>query len=139
MKLRIKDRTRTYLILALTLVLPAAALVHSGWDLRWIGAYIIVINALTYLTYRSDKIRAGNGEWRTPERRLHLMELLGGWPAAWIARLALRHKSAKLRFRIVSWLIIATYQLLSLDALLGWPFTKGLIDSIDLILKNRGS
>ena len=67
MKLRITGRNRTYLILALTLVLPAAALVHSGWDLRWIGAYLIVINALTYLTYRRDKIRAGNGEWRTPE------------------------------------------------------------------------
>lgn len=139
MKLRITDRNRIYLIFALALVLPAAALVHSGWDLRWAGIYLLLINVATFLTFRRDKLRAASGEWRTPERRLHLMELLGGWPAAWLARLTLRHKSAKLRYRLVSWLIIAIYQVLSLDALLGWPFIEGLVDSIDLILKNRGS
>ncbi|MEX0331214.1 MAG: DUF1294 domain-containing protein [Puniceicoccaceae bacterium] len=128
-----------YLLPAGLLILPAIALYRSGWDLRWIGAYILVVNGVTFLTYRRDKLRAGTGEWRVPERRLHLLELLGGWPAAWLAREVLRHKSAKLSFRIVSWMIVGAYQLLSLDALLGWPVMEGLVDSIDLILKSRGS
>lgn len=134
-----KSQLRRFLLPLGLLILPIAALLNSGWDLRWIGAYILVVNGFTFLSYRRDKIRAGSGEWRVPERRLHLLELLGGWPAAWLAREILRHKSAKLSFRIASWLIIIVYQLLSLDALLGWPFTEGLVDSIDLILKNRDS
>ena len=134
-----KDSYRKILLAGGMLVLPLAALLRSGWDLRWVGAYILIINALTFLAYRKDKQRAATWEWRVPERRLHLMELLGGWPAAWLGREVLRHKSAKRSFRIVSWLIILAYQVLALDALLGWRFTEGLIDSIDLILKSRGS
>ena len=43
------------------------------------------------------------GQQRTPEARLHLYELLGGWPGALVAQQKLRHKSSKQAFREVFW------------------------------------
>jgi 4-amino-4-deoxy-L-arabinose transferase-like glycosyltransferase len=65
------------------LVLPTVALWRWGLDVRWVGAYAIVLNVFTYWMYSLDKKRAQNGEWRVAETRLHLLELLGGWPGAW--------------------------------------------------------
>ncbi len=47
-----------------------------------------------------DKRRAQRGGWRIPEQTLHLLELLGGWPASWLTRRAIRHKTVKLRYRV---------------------------------------
>ena len=133
------SRARSFLILPGLLVLPLIALFNSGWDLRWGGAYVLAVNSLTYFSYRRDKIQAGEGAWRVSEKRLHLMELLGGWPAAYAAQRLLRHKSSKLSYRIVFWAIVLAWQLASIDALMDWRFSSGLLDSIDLILKSRES
>lgn len=66
--------------------------------------FIYVIASLaTFLIYWGDKSAARRGEWRTKERTLHLLSLLGGWPGALVAQQALRHKSRKQSFRIVFW------------------------------------
>jgi len=67
----------------------------------WFLLFTIIINILTYYTYKSDKVSAQKGEWRTPESTLHLLSLLGGWYGAIIAQDRLRHKSKKISFRIV--------------------------------------
>jgi uncharacterized membrane protein YsdA (DUF1294 family)/cold shock CspA family protein len=54
----------------------------------------------TWLIYAFDKSAAMNRRWRTKERTLHLFELLGGWPGAWIAQAMFRHKSRKQSFRV---------------------------------------
>jgi len=56
------------------------------------------------------------GRWRTPETTLHLLELLGGWPAAWLTQHMLRHKSRKPGFRRLCPLM----SLLNLAALAAW-------------------
>ena len=66
------------------------------------GAYL-VLSAITYLIYAWDKASAKAGRWRTQERTLQLLALLGGWPGALIAQQMLRHKSKKTSFRIVFW------------------------------------
>lgn len=68
----------------------------------------LVFSAVTLLAYAWDKNAAMMRRWRTQEQTLHLLELLGGWPGAWIAQKKLRHKSSKLSFQIEFWLCVVT-------------------------------
>lgn len=83
------------LLLASLLILPALALYRRGVDFRWVGAYAVVISAVSYGSYALDKRRARAQEWRVSEAGLHLTELLGGWPGAFLAQRRLRHKVSK--------------------------------------------
>jgi uncharacterized membrane protein YsdA (DUF1294 family) len=53
-----------------------------------------------------DKARAEKEERRVPENTLHMLELLGGWPGALIAQQWLRHKTAKVSYQVIFWLIV---------------------------------
>ena len=72
-----------------------------------IFALYVVVSLLTFLAYAKDKAAARNGRWRTPEATLHMLALVGGWPGAWMAQKALRHKTRKTSFRVVFWLTAA--------------------------------
>jgi len=61
---------------------------------------------ITFIIYLNDKNKAQKGSWRTSERRLHFIALIGGWPGAAIAQQLLRHKSQKLSFRFRFWLTV---------------------------------
>ena len=75
-----------------------------------------------------DKRSAETGRWRTPENTLHITELLGGWPGALVAQQVFRHKTRKVSFQVVVWLIIGLHQLVWLDRLvLGGRLTGGLL------------
>lgn len=63
-------------------------------------ALYLLASLATYAAYAVDKAAARRGRWRTPERTLHLLALIGGWPGALVAQQRLRHKSAKPTFRI---------------------------------------
>ncbi|MDR7194091.1 DUF1294 domain-containing protein [Luteimonas terrae] len=76
------------------------------------------LNVLTAAAYALDKHAAQRGRWRTRESHLHLLELLGGWPAAGLAQQALRHKRAKPVYRKV----FAAMVVLHLLALGLWTF-----------------
>jgi uncharacterized membrane protein YsdA (DUF1294 family) len=105
-------------------VLPAIAVQRSGVDYQWVVAYGVLISALTYWVYARDKRRAENGEWRVPEARLHLLDLLGGWPGGFLAQRRLRHKCSKGSYQFVFWLIVLVWQLAAADSLQGWKFSK---------------
>ena len=111
-------------VVAGLLVLPVMALHRRGLDLRWVGAYGLLVGALTYWAYARDKRRAQDGEWRISEARLHLWELLGGWPGAWIAQRRLRHKCSKGSYQLVFWLIVLGHQVFALDSLQEWKFSR---------------
>ncbi len=112
------------LILAVLLVLPAFAIQHRAADLRLMGTYILVINTLTFAAYASDKQRARAKEWRLPEAWLHLFELLGGWPGAFLAQRRLRHKCSKHSFQFSFWFIVMTFQFVAFDSLQNWHYTR---------------
>lgn len=42
----------------------------------------LIVSAPTFFLYRSDKLAAQKERQRVPERMLHLLELVGGWPGA---------------------------------------------------------
>lgn len=56
---------------------------------------IAVVNAVTLVRFRDDKQRARRGERRVPEASLLQLALIGGTPAAFLARHLFRHKTRK--------------------------------------------
>jgi uncharacterized membrane protein YsdA (DUF1294 family) len=111
------------LFLAALLIAPGLALGHfAGLELAaWIAGGVILISLATFGAYAWDKRRARAAEWRTPENILHLWELIGGWPGAYLAQRIIRHKSSKTSYLVVFWLIVSVYQYIAIDSLLGWP------------------
>jgi uncharacterized membrane protein YsdA (DUF1294 family) len=70
-------------------------------------AIYLAASLLAYLVYAYDKSAARRQQWRIPERNLHLIALLGGWPGALLAQQRLRHKSKKGEFLLVFWATVA--------------------------------
>jgi uncharacterized membrane protein YsdA (DUF1294 family) len=60
-------------------------------------------STVTFCVYALDKSAAKNHRWRTPEKTLHLLGLIGGWPGALAAQRLLRHKTSKPSFQAVFW------------------------------------
>ena len=46
---------------------------------------------------------------RIPERTLHLLAFLGGWPGALLGQRFFRHKTKKLSFLIAFWAVVALH------------------------------
>jgi len=106
-------------ILAGLCALPAfgvLSLLIRGVSALPIGLYVLM-SVLTFLLYWRDKSQARNDGWRTPEKVLHGVELLGGWPGALVAQQRLRHKTRKLSYQVVFWLIVALHQVYWIDRL----------------------
>jgi len=111
-------------ILFLTLLAgpPVFALVRLSRTLTggYLAAYWILISLVTYAVYAWDKSRARQKKYRERESMLHLLELLGGWPGAFVAQRRLRHKCSKPGFQILFWLIVGLHQFIAIDYLRDW-------------------
>lgn len=90
-----------------------------------LSAIILAVYALmslvTFIEYGLDKRAARLSRWRIPERRLHVLALMFGWPGALIAQRVFRHKTIDRRFRIIFWLIVA-FHIAAWTAFLIWRF-----------------
>lgn len=75
--------------------------IYAGWTLA--------LSALNFILCGWDKRQAIKGRWRVPEKRLHLIELLGGWPGSWLAQRLFRHKTVKRRYRLIFGLIVLVH------------------------------
>ncbi|MFC4728727.1 DUF1294 domain-containing protein [Coralloluteibacterium thermophilus] len=60
-----------------------------------------LLSLVSFCMYWLDKTAAGAGRRRTPEKTLHLVDLLGGWPGALLAQHRFRHKTAKASFQAI--------------------------------------
>lgn len=95
---------------ALCIWLAVLLAVSMAWgvpQLLWL-AYA-ALSAFTFMAYWCDKWAAQRGRWRTPERTLQLLALLGGWPGAVLAQQWLRHKSSKASFQAAFWCLVALH------------------------------
>lgn len=87
----------------------ALRLVQQG-GLPVVALWYLGVSLLTFILYRHDKMRAGDGGWRIPEKLLHAAELLGGWPGALLAQQLYRHKTRKASYQAVFWVIVLAHQ-----------------------------
>ena len=70
---------------------------------------VVVMSLVCFIAYGFDKRQAANGRRRVPERTLHLMAFLGGWPGALMGQRQFRHKTQKATFRIVFWIVVVLH------------------------------
>ena len=70
---------------------------------------VVVMSLASYIAYGLDKRRATTGRRRIPERTLHLLAFLGGWPGALIGQQYFRHKTQKVSFRIMFWIVVVLH------------------------------
>lgn len=110
------------LLFLLLIALPGVAFVKSFEHIVWyiLVGYLVIVSLITYGFYWYDKRQAEKSGPRIAEKVLHLLEFIGGWPAAYIAQETLRHKTSKRSYRFVYWSIVALYQYLALECLLNW-------------------
>ena len=59
----------------------------------------------TFIEYSDDKKAARRNNRRTPEKKLHTLELCGGWIGAIFAQKLIHHKNKKATYLKVYWLI----------------------------------
>ena len=65
-----------------------------------------VASLLALAAFAWDKAAAARGARRIPERNLHLLELLGGWPGAILGALLFRHKTRKGSYLAVTAMVV---------------------------------
>ena len=87
------------------LVLVAVSVLFSESSKALLVSYL-VIGIVTFFVYAKDKRAAINGNWRVPEKTLHIFSVAGGWLGALIAQDKLRHKTQKQPFRAIYWLTV---------------------------------
>jgi len=80
-------------------MLVVTGLVVMGRTPWWVLPWYLALSTVTFLIYGWDKLSAKGGHRRTPEDTLNGLAFLGGWPGAWIAQHAWRHKSRKQSFQ----------------------------------------
>lgn len=101
-------------------------LLSQKLDWRILGTIWAIISGLTIYFYWSDKRKAQRDQWRIPEGTLHLLELLGGWPAALVAQRLFRHKTKKVAYQTVFWLIGFFHQLLAFEVVSGRSLSRAI-------------
>lgn len=118
--------------LSFLLMIPACALSRftASVDWRLLGGFPLALSLVTFVAYRSDKRRAEAGEWRIPESTLHMAELVGGWPGAFVAQRAFRHKISKTSYQVRFWTIVLVHEVVAADSLGGWRLTRYLVQFI---------
>ena len=72
----------------------------------WLLGWYAVASVVTIIAYGLDKRAATTGRWRTREKTLHTLALLGGWPGALVAQRAFHHKTRKAGFQVITWLVV---------------------------------
>lgn len=73
---------------------------------------VAVTSIIAFLMYGWDKRQAKTNGWRVPEKKLHGLAFLGGWPGAMLGQKYFRHKTQKGEFKIMTWLAAGLHVIL---------------------------
>ncbi|CAK3873901.1 MULTISPECIES: DUF1294 domain-containing protein [unclassified Vibrio] len=93
--------------IAITYLMLVAISVLFAESSKALLVWYLVIGLVTFFVYAKDKRAAINGNWRVPEKTLHVFSVAGGWLGALLAQDKLRHKTQKQPFRAIYWLTVA--------------------------------
>ena len=99
-------------------MLTIAGVMFLKLKLHPLVAYAVAINGALFILYAIDKLFSKIRLSRIPESLLHLLTLLGGTPAAYMAQQILRHKTIKESFRKKFYIIVG-FQLLIIGVFVG--------------------
>lgn len=93
------------LVVAATVLAFAAVAFALGLGNRYAAILGVYLGAsvIAFIAYYIDKKAAKNDRRRIPEKTLHMLGLIGGWPGAFIAQRLFHHKSRKLSFQVTFW------------------------------------
>ena len=61
--------------------------------------YLLIINAVAFIVYGIDKLKARKGRWRISEATLLLLALVGGSIGSWLGMKVWHHKTMHLKFK----------------------------------------
>jgi uncharacterized membrane protein YsdA (DUF1294 family) len=89
--------------------------VRYHWTTDVYLAATVLFSLIAFGAMFIDKYKAGSGGRRVPEVALHTLELLGGWPGSMLGQRTFRHKTRKITYQVVFWVIAAVHV-----ALLAW-------------------
>ncbi|AKX59157.1 hypothetical protein AKN88_03795 [Thiopseudomonas alkaliphila] len=98
--------------LAMLLLIAGFALFYWRHATIYPVVIYLLLSVVSFIQYFVDKQRAVQQRPRIAEKNLHWLELLGGWPGAYLAQQWLRHKTQKTAFLWVFWCIVSLHLLL---------------------------
>ncbi len=97
--------------LVLAVLLSSLLIWGSSLNCPWlVSVYLgatVLGSAACFLAYGLDKRRAQARRWRISEATLQWLAFLGGWPGGLIGQRTFRHKTQKLKFQLMFWLIVS--------------------------------
>ena len=67
--------------------------------MKYLIVYLVIINFVSFLAYRSDKRKSEKGKWRIKESTLLAFSLLGGGIGSILGMRIFRHKTQKRKFQ----------------------------------------
>lgn len=88
-------------------------------DWLWLFGVYGAMSVVSFGAMALDKYKAGAGAWRIPEKTLHMLEMMGGWPGSLLAMRVIRHKNRKPGYYLITWAIAAAHA--AVLAVLLWP------------------
>jgi len=105
------------LVLTLGLAVTGMFLLHGYLPaLDWMQSWLLAITGITFLAYGYDKLIAGTGATRVPEKALLTLAFTGGTVGAIAGMRLFHHKTSKKSFLERFWLAVA-FQIV---AVAGW-------------------
>ena len=81
--------------------------------------YVLVMSLIAFAAFGLDKYKARAGKWRTPEKTLFLLAIIGGGIGAFLGMQIFRHKTKHKQF-VIGIPLIMIAQL----ALIAWLWVK---------------
>ena len=68
-------------------------------EMKEFAIYLLVINAITFIVYGIDKLKAREHWWRLSESTLLFLAIVGGSVDAWIGMKVWHHKTMHKKFK----------------------------------------